>query len=173
MSRLETLMDNSGGVQASVPVRERTANYSRFFTLALFALFIVMLMIALLACVSVYKTLSASGAAADSERLSKSLLANVVRANDAADAVSIIQGPEGKALVLTERLDSGNYETRIYLYEGAVMQEYVVEGSDFTPASGIKVIESKTFDVDYSNSLITINTDGGTVKVATRSGGVG
>lgn len=59
----------------------------RRFTGLLFALFIVLLLLAAWAGSQVFRTLSAQGDAADDQRLSLTLLANDVRANDQVDAV--------------------------------------------------------------------------------------
>ena len=63
---------------------------------------------------------------ADDTRLATGLIANSVRAADSVDAVGAGKGPEGRSLVLTERLDSGTFETRIYAYQGSIVEEYAL-----------------------------------------------
>ena len=87
----------------------------------------------------------------------------------AIDAVSVGAGPEGRSLVLTERLANGTYETRIYLYRGQVVEEYSVAGTPYTPDKATPVVATGTFDFTYSQGLLTIVTDEGRAEVALRS----
>ena len=91
------------------------------------------------------------------------------RSADSVDAVGAGKGPEGRSLVLTERLDSGTFETRIYAYQGNIVEEYVLADSAYVPEKAIKLSDSDTFDFSYDNGLITITTDDGTAAVALRS----
>ena len=64
-------------------------NSSRVFTGILFALFVITLLMAILAGTNVYRGLHRISDAADAQRLSLTLLANDVRANDQIDAVGL------------------------------------------------------------------------------------
>lgn len=68
--------------------RRRERDFGRVFTSILFALFVVTLLMAILVGTSVYKALHQEEAVADNQRLSLTLLANDVRANDQIDAVA-------------------------------------------------------------------------------------
>lgn len=143
------------------------------FTVALFALFVVALLLAILAGTGVYRALRAADGAASDERLSTSLIANAVRATDAAGSVSAAEGPEGPALVLTEHLDSGDYQTRFYLYRGFVVQEYALADAPLAPDAATPVVESASFsfELDEGSGLLRVSTDVGEVLVALRSAG--
>lgn len=143
------------------------------FTVALFALFVVALLLAILAGTGVYRALRAADGAASDERLSTSLIANAVRATDAAGSVSAAEGPEGPALVLTEHLDSGDYQTRFYLYRGFVVQEYALADAPLAPDAATPVVESASFsfELDEGSGLLRVSTDAGEVLVALRSAG--
>ncbi|MCI8468908.1 MAG: DUF4860 domain-containing protein [Eggerthellaceae bacterium] len=147
----------------------RTHEYGRVFTALLFALFVITLLLAIMAGTRVYSALSDMRTQTDDDRLAMGLLVNSVRADDAIDAVSVGAGPEGPALVLTERLNSGSYETRIYLYQGQVVQEYSVAGTPYTPDKATPVVRTDTFTFTYSDGLLSIVTDEGTADVALRS----
>ena len=143
------------------------------FTVALFALFVVALLLAILAGTGVYRALRAADGAASDERLSTSLIANAVRATDAAGSVSAAEGPEGPALVLAEHLDSGDYQTRFYLYRGFVVQEYALADAPLAPDAATPVVESASFsfELDEGSGLLRVSTDAGEVLVALRSAG--
>lgn len=143
------------------------------FTVALFALFVVALLLAILAGTGVYRALRAADGAASDERLSTSLIAKAVRATDAAGSASAAEGPEGPALVLTEHLGSGGYQTRFYLYRGFVVQEYALADAPLAPDAATPVVESASFsfELDEGSGLLRVSTDAGEVLVALRSAG--
>lgn len=139
------------------------------FTALLFALFVIALLLAVVAGTNVYRNLNDVRSGADEARLGLTLLANNVRANDAADAIAAGTGPEGRSLVLVERLDSGTYETRIYRHEGNIVEEYALADAAYTPEKAVVICPSDVFDFSYGNGLLTITTDQGSADVALRS----
>lgn len=139
------------------------------FTALLFALFVIALLLAVVAGTNVYHNLNDVRSGADEARLGLTLLANNVRANDAADAIAAGTGPEGRSLVLVERLDSGTYETRIYRHEGNIVEEYALADAAYTPEKAVVICPSDVFDFSYGNGLLTITTDQGSADVALRS----
>ena len=142
---------------------------SRTFTIALMAVFFVALMAGLAAGVSIYRSVSAVQTSANEMRLESGLLANSVHVADAVDAVEEGVGPEGKSLVLVERLQSGTYETRIYQYAGNIVQEYAIQGRDYAPDRAQVLVRSATFDFELAGNLLTVKTDQGSFDVALRS----
>lgn len=178
--------------------RRREHDFGRVFTGLLFALFVIVLLMAILAGTDVYRGLHQEGEVADDQRLSLTLLANDVRANDQVDAVarvwvtkdaveveepgldgtlvssaaaeerdgSVIQG---SALVLRETLPGGVYETRLYRYDGTIMEEYALADAPYDPEKATPIVASSVFDFSYQGGLVTIVTDAGEVSVALRS----
>lgn len=96
-------------------------------------------------------------------------LANNVRSIDGTSAVWVGTGPEGNSLVLMEYLPNGNYETRMYLYKGNIVQEYAVAGTPYEPGKAVKLSKSSKFDLAYRNGLLTIVTDQGRTDIALRA----
>lgn len=142
---------------------------SHLFTALLFAVFVLMLLLAIISGTNVYKSLRSLQISANDTRLGVSLIANTVRSNDAVSSVAVGEGPEGRSLVLREVLESGTYETRIYLYKGNIVEEYTLEGSAYRPDNAEVIVASKTFDFAYKDGLLTINCDQGSADVALRS----
>ena len=48
-------------------------------------------------------------------------------------------------LVLAEPGDDGEYETRIYVYDGFLCEEYGTAGQDLNPEAAMKIGEDETF----------------------------
>lgn len=170
-ARRTSFMDAIEAGVLSAQAREgHQPDYNRVFMGLLFSLFVVALLIAVVVGVRVYSVLAADRTNADDDRLALSLLVNDVRADDAAGSVAVGQGPEGRSLVLVERLESGTYETRIYLYRQRIVQEYALAGAAYTPEAATPIVDSRRFEFQYSDGLLSLQTDQGISLVALRSG---
>ena len=154
--------------ERSKRVDEKTLS-SHAFTIVLIGVFFVIMMGCLAAGATIYSNVSALHDQADDIRLQSGLLENTIRVNDAAVAYEVGAGPEGDALVLVEHLDTGTFETRVYHYQGAIVQEYALAGRPYKPENADKIIDSATFAFTYEDGLITITTDDGIWQVALRS----
>lgn len=171
---LQDAADQRHGVFTPSALRDHKAPMSmstnRAFAAVLFGLFIIMLLISFLVGINVYQALNTMASSESTERLEQSFLANTIHTNDMYDAVLVGEGPEGDALVLRESVDGvGSYETRIYAFNGSILQEYALEGSEYAPEKAITLFDSDLFDFTYENGLLTIRTDSGSVDVALRS----
>lgn len=146
----------------------------RAFSILLFSVFVVVDLLALVAGASSYGSITTMQNANDKRIMTLGPITSSVRANDASGSVATGKGPEGKALVLVENNVSGSYETRIYLYQGKIVQEYALAGASYTPEKATALAESNSFDFSYDNGLLTVFTDVGSTKVALRNlqGGV-
>ncbi len=146
-----------------------TSSRGRVFVTLLFAVLALFMLIALLVSTNTYRAVNNVRSSSDETRLGLSLITNSIRMNDATDAVGVANGPEGLALVLTEQLDSGNYETRLYHYQGSIVEEYARSDAAFTPEKARQIVASERFDFTYENGLLTVHTDQGSTSVALRS----
>lgn len=150
------------------PARRGNKSQGMFLGILL-VFFFVLLLVALSSGVTVYRNVANTQANSVDAKLGLSLISNLVRSTDAADAVASADGPEGKALVLVERIDSGTYETRIYLYHGSIVQEYALANAAYTPEKATELLASSVFEFSYENGVLSITTDQGTSHVALRS----
>lgn len=146
----------------------KVINASHIFTGVLFALFVVVLLIAIVIGTNIYKSLYQANGQISEERMATSLLFNTIKTADAQNALEIGRGPEGRALVLNECTSSGTYETRLYLYEGSLVQEYAYDGASYDPRRASPLIETERFDFDYRDGLLTITTDQGQINITFR-----
>ncbi len=104
-------------------------------------------------------------------RAALSYLAARVHAADAAGAVSVGEGPEGAALLLRENADGETYETRIYLYEGALREEYGTADDALDPQDSERIVDAKSFSVEQVRlGLLVVSTEYGSADIALRSG---
>jgi len=158
----------SGLINASLAPERKRGRGGRIFTAILFAFIVIFLLLLLLTGMNVYSQTNSQRERSETARLGLSLLINSVRMNDTANAVKVGAGPEGSALVLIETLEIGSYETRIYAYQGKILQEYAMSGRAYTPQRASVIIESETFSFEYVNNLLTIHTDVGDACIMLR-----
>lgn len=149
--------------------QKKPSRIKKMFPALILAVFFVMLLLALISGVLVYKYVTDTQAQNSTQREGVGLIVNAVRANDTDQAIAVGNGPEGRSLVVLESLDSGTYETRYYLSNGKILQEYSLAGSPYTPEKASEVVDSSTFEFSYSHGLLTVTTDEGTSEVALRS----
>lgn len=155
-------------------IKERDASrsgsrFSGFYTLVLFGLVVAALMISLLFATTVYGAINGERVEGDENRAALNVIANSIRQTDASEFVTSKKGPQGNALVLVEHTKNGDYETRYYLYNGMLLQEYSREGADFDPEDAVEIAPLKEFSFDYDDNLITVYTDKGLIEIAIRS----
>ncbi|MDO4536921.1 MAG: DUF4860 domain-containing protein [Coriobacteriales bacterium] len=141
----------------------------RLFALLLFAVFVTVVLIAMVVGIESYGTLVKMSNSNDARLMSLSPLVSNVRANDVSGSVAVGTGPEGRSLVLVHSDSMDTYETRIYLYEGNIVQEYALAGNPYTPSKATVLSASNSFEFSYSDDLLSITTDAGTAKVALRN----
>lgn len=149
--------------------REEHHVSSRIFSIALMLVFFIALMGCLAAGALVYRAAAEAQEQALDLHLESGLLVNTVRAYDLADAVSLGEGPEGTSLVLTRTMPNRVYETRIYQYQGHVLQETTIAERPYSPEGATELLETAVFDVSLEDDLITFETDSGSFCVALRS----
>lgn len=159
-------------------IKERDANrggnwFSSFYTLLLFGLVVAALMVSLLFATTVYGAINSERVDGDDNRAAMNIVANAIRQTDASEFVTSKRGPEGSALVLVEHTKNGDYETRFYLNDGKLLQEYARERASFNPDDAVEIADLNEFSFEYDDSLITIKTDKGQIDVAIRSQAVG
>ena len=141
----------------------------QYFTLVLFGAFVVLLLLGLWMGTVAFRTITVMQDATDDARLALTSLQNRVRSFDQADSFGTSQGPEGPAIVFTYKLEAGDYETRLYLYQGALVQELAFSTDPYLPMTATKIVETSTFAFTCEDGLLSVTCDQGTVDVALRS----
>lgn len=147
-------------------------NFQRAFAILLFAVFVIVDLLALASGASSYGTLNAMQRTNDNRIMTLGPIISSVRATDANDSIRRSDdAPEGHGLVLVEHDAEGTYETRIYLYEGNIMQEYALQGSPYMPKKAVVLAPSSTFDFTYDreSGLLSVTTDAGSASIALRN----
>ena len=75
------------------------------------------------------------------------------------------------ALLLRENADGETYETLIYLYEGALREEYGTADAALDPQDSERIVDAKSFSVEQVRpGLLVVSTEYGSADIALRSG---
>lgn len=156
-------------VNAAASHDGRADHMGQYFTLVLFGAFVVLLLLGLWMGTVAFRTITVMQDATDDARLALTSLQNRVRSFDQADSFGTGQGPEGPAIVFTYKLEAGDYETRLYLYQGALVQELAFSTDPYLPMTATKIVETSTFAFTCEDGLLSVTCDQGTVDVALRS----
>ena len=169
------MMDSRSTNRAMISViekargRQERRGGAQLMSVALMAVFFVALMGSLAAGAIMYRSAVEAQEEANDLHLQSGLITNVVRYNDVAAALREADGPEGPALVLSRTLASGTYETRIYHYQGQVLQEFAAAGRPFDPKGATPLMQTEEFSFEVHDDLLTFTTDRGSFDVTLRA----
>lgn len=143
--------------------------------LLLFGVFAVCLMLVLLTGAGSYHRLTERDQAAYDRRTCIQYIATQVRQADCKDCISVEPFGEGQALMLGETIEGEAYVTRLYLWEGYLMELFSARSVTLYPEDGTRIMPVKEvgFSLDAGKLFVTCVDDGGTetsLTLAMRSG---
>lgn len=143
------------------------------FVFVLLGLFAVMSTLMVLLGAQMYRNTVDQTTANNEGRILKAYVRSMVRAEDAAQTVSIEQHGDVTALAMYEHDDEPGHVVYIYQHEGSLYEWYTSVGWDFDPEEGTPICEAQRFEPVLEGSLLTMNMADGageecTVRVALR-----
>lgn len=118
----------------------------------LFGVFAACLLIVLLTGAGAYRRLTVRDSRAADRRSCAQYLATRVRQGDCLGGVSVGEFDGVPALILTE---DGGCTTRVYCYEGYLMELYSVDGGEFGPEDGTRLMEANGMELSLRDNLLT------------------
>ena len=149
-------------------MKKHGAFWMHLYPLLLFAIIVLSLLFLVMTGTGLYSAVVDSQTRNREARAALSYLAARVHA---AGAVSVGEGPEGAALLLRENADGETYETRIYLYEGALREEYGTADAALDPQDSERIVDAKSFSIEQVRpGLLVVSTEYGSADIALRSG---
>ena len=135
---------------------ERTSKkIDMVFVLALITLFAATSLALVLIGAKQYRFVTNAMTENHEDRTTASYLAEKIRQNDTADAISICDLKGVQALSIESVEEGVSYTTYIYFHEGTLRELVVTENSVFSLSSGQAIIEMQNFELfPMSDSLI-------------------
>lgn len=139
--------------------------------LLLFGVFAVCVLSVLLTGARAYRRLTLRDQEAYRRRTCVQYIATRVRQGDAEGGVSVEPFGGADALVMT----GDGYVTRVYCYNGWLMEMYAGEDVQLAPEDGEKIMELDGLAMSMDGGLLTVEVDGGdagtdTLRLSLRSG---
>lgn len=139
--------------------------------LLLFAVFAVCILAVLLTGAKAYRRLTERDQAAYDSRTCVQYIAARVRQSDSEGRISVAPFAETNALTMQE---SGGFVTRVYWYDGYLMELYAAEDSDLVLSDGTKILQAEKVDFALENGLLTVEIKSGgkqdILRLSLRSG---
>lgn len=136
--------------------KTRKHEISGLFALVLFGVFAVCVLSVLLTGTDVYNKLVARDRDAYNRRTCAQYVAMKVRQAGTGTSVTLTDFDGVEALTLSEDIDGSIYQTRVYCYDGWLMELFAESGLEFHPENGNKVIEAQALDMDIEDGLLSI-----------------
>lgn len=118
------------------------------FTLILFGVFAVSVLLVLLAGAGAYQDIAERMERQYEERTCLSYLDAKVRHYDQNGQIAVETLDGCEALALYEEIEGVRYKTLIYCYDGYVRELFYEEGLQFHPADGQMIIAARDLDVE-------------------------
>lgn len=134
--------------------------------LLLFGVFAVCVLSVLLTGADAYQRLSARDRASYDRRTAGQYLTTRVRQADRLGDVAVEDFDGADALVFTEEIDGEVYRTMVYCHDGYLRELFAVEGGDFLPADGEKILEAQglTLSMERQTILAELTDPAGEVR---------
>lgn len=135
--------------------------------LLVFSLFAICMMLVLLTGAGGYRRLSEAGDAAYTQSTAAQYLAT--RFHQGRDPQ--IREFEGcQALTFSEDIGSATYLTRVYVYDGWLMELFSTETARLSPSDGEKILPLSQFSLSRQEDVFTVTMDGNAVILSAREG---
>lgn len=122
--------------------------------LLLFAIFAVCVLIVLLTGAKAYRRLTARDQEAHQARICVQYLAQRVRQADRRDGIVLEEDFQGTQALLLDA--DQEYVTRVYCYEGYLMELYCEAGAGLGPGDGERIMEAKSLEMDMTGDTIAM-----------------
>jgi len=122
--------------------------------LLIFGVFAVCILSVLLTGADVYRKLAARDQIGYDQRTAAQYLTTRVRQADRLGDVSIRYFEGQDALVFTEVIEGGTYQTLVYCYDGYLRELFAAAGGGFLPEDGERVLEARGLSIRQDGQLL-------------------
>lgn len=136
-------------------MKKKTASHSTdiIFVLGLICLFGVCSLVSVLFGGRVYKNIVETSTYTAQRRTAFSYLSNKIRSADGQN-IQLAEENGLQVLRLTEKLESGEYQTYFYYFDGAVRELTLAEGDAFAPSAGETVTQASGLSFKRDGALL-------------------
>lgn len=122
----------------------------------LLSLFAVSVLGVLLAGAGVYSRLTRRDDCAYNSRTGLQYVASKVRQAPAPGAVQVGDFGGVVALAVTEQVDGADYVTRVYCYDGWLMELFCAARAEFEPRDGERLLKAQSLELEQRDGLLYV-----------------
>ena len=124
--------------------------------LLLLGVFAVCVLVVLLKGAEAYQRLNQRDRAAYDTRTAGQYITTKLRQADRLDCVAVARFGDGDALLLYEDTDGEQYVTRVYTYDGYLMELHSGAKDEPDPATGERLLPLAELDIERHGGLVTV-----------------
>ena len=143
------------------------------YTMGICALFLAGFLLLVILGAQTYRRTAEGQETNNHTRAQLSWLSAVIRANDREGAVYLSEqkSPEDGTVLVVE--DGSGYASRIYRYDGFLVEDYGAVEGELQPESALKIGPSALFEVELrpEENALTVTSDEGSIYLTLRSSG--
>lgn len=148
-------------------MEHRSGKMTSVLALLVFVLFALCLLLVLLTGAGIYRGLVRRGEETFAARTVVQYVATRVRQ---ARTVTVADFEGCEALVFPEIIDGETYLTRVYCYEGWLMELFSADTAALSPEDGEKLLEAEALQVSLEEDLLTVEAGKQTIYLHLREG---
>ncbi len=151
-------------------IRGKSNNISSSMIVILYAFLIAALLIAMLCAGRLFRNFVESDHINENKRATISYIESKVISLDSKDFISVNEGKYSQVLILKESMS--DYETRIFLYDDKLLEEFAKSGSDIDLDNCYEISDASSLDFyldkEYNLLKIEIDDEGGYVHIRSK-----
>ena len=151
-------------------IRGKSNNISSSMIVILYAFLIAALLIAMLCAGRLFRNFVESDHINENKRATISYIESKVISLDSKDFISVNEGKYSQVLILKESMS--DYETRIFLYDDKLLEEFAKSGSDIDLGNCYEISDASSLDFyldkEYNLLKIEIDDEGGYVHIRSK-----
>lgn len=129
---------------------------STLAALLLLGLFALSILGVLLTGAGIYQRLTRRDQESYDSRTCVQYVATKVRQAYSPDCVAVSEFGDGECLVLTETIENQQYWTRVYCWDGWLMELFTVADGNFSPEAGEKILPVEKLCFHLENGFLTV-----------------
>lgn len=135
---------------------DRRQSISGLAALLSLGVFAVSLLAVLLCGAGVYGRLTQRDQLAYDSRTCVQYLTTKVRQAPTPDAVALSRFGDGDALIISEEIGGAEYWTRVYCYDGWLMELFTVADDGFAPEDGEQILPARELSLTREGTLLRV-----------------
>ncbi len=124
--------------------------------LLLFAVFAIGVLSVLLGGAGLYRRINLRSDAAYGERTSAGYIMTKLRQAETPSSVSKSAFGDGDAIAIEQYLEGDRFVTYVYCHDGWLMELFVMDGGEFAPEDGERIIKASAIEVEEGDGLLLI-----------------